>query len=395
MALFQSCFLRAILILAPISSIFAAPAFSKSTRELAVSGYSLRPKSENWLFSPFSAAACLSMVYSGANNRTASQIANALSFTLPQSEIGPSFDELMQDLSHQSVDESDFKLHIAQGMWSQRDFPFLDRFKADIGRYFHADIESIDFSFDSISKINSWIAAHTDDKIQNLLSNTDIDASTKLVLANAFYFKGCWTKPFLYETSDLFYLQPNETKQIEMLSQAGRFLYFEDDDWQAILLPLSKDRSAVADPACLVLLSKNEMSSSLSSEKLDLILSSMEMRTVNLSIPKFKLEQRADLKTFFEQLGIEDAFTSQSDFSLMDGRQDLFINVLVQKCFFSFEKNGVDAAAATAAVMNITCCKPPAHLLVTFHANHPFEFLLMDMNSQTCLMMGHVADPEL
>ena len=379
----------------PLATLFASSndPFPSSSRQLAIDAYSTRPSEENWLFSPLSATACLSMAYAGSDQRTASELSNALHLLLPQEEVGASYQSFVQQLLHSPSNEKDFGLHIAQGMWSQINFSFLDSFTHLIRDDFCAEIESIDFTPASVQHINAWFASNTEHKIENLLNPSDIDLNTKLVLANALYFKGFWSHPFYSPetTFSSFTKQNGLIVTASMMHQAAQFPYYEDSECQAVLLPFANDSSAAADPACLLVL--NKTASRLTTDRLDRILASLSMRMVDLAVPKFKFEQRLDLKVLLEELGVRDAFTEFADFSKMDGRLDLFISKVVQKCFFSFEENGVEAAAATAAVMNMTSCWTPPELWASFIADRPFEFVLIDQNTKTCLMIGHVEDP--
>jgi serpin B len=394
---FQNQFFCLILALCiPSFGLMATPKDPLSCNELACEAYQRRHGDANWLFSPFSASACLSMVYAGSNGQTALEIQDALNLHFPPAQAGRFFHQIWQELVHGPADDKDFKLHIVQGIWSQINFPFLESYMASMRTDFGAMIQSLKFSPQAANCINSWIASQTDQKIQNLLSPSDITPDTRLVLANALYFKGCWLKPFLARsTTDYpFSVQPGTAKQVHMMNQTGQFQYFEDSELQAVVLPFFKDASAKSCPACLLLLSKNPaVPLSLSTEKLDLILSSLQVMTVNLQVPKFKLEQGMGLNTLLMQLGMHAAFNKLADFSGMDGRGDLFLSKVLQKCFFSFEENGVEAAAATVAIMNMTSGLQPPRLTVSFIADHPFEFMLLDLNSKTCLMLGHVADP--
>ena len=383
----------------PLSTLFSSvdDPFPKSSRHLASEAYSRRPSQENWLFSPLSASACLSMVYAGSDQMTALELKNGLNLMLSPEEAGPNFKSFVQDLLHSSTGERDFNLHIAQGMWSQRGFPFLESFISSMQNDFSAEIESIDFTPHSVDRINAWVASQTEQKIQNLLSPLDIDSRTKLVLANALYFKGCWQTPFSPKQTGIasFTKQNGEIETAFMMRQASRFSYYEDEELQAVLLPFAKSASAEASPACLLILSKKPSTPvTLSAQKIDQILGSLSVYTVNLEVPRFTFEQKLDLNSLLLQLGVRDAFTNLADFSKMDGRADLCLSKVVQKCFFSFDENGVEAAAATAAVMNTTTCITPSpELIASFIANRPFEIVLVDSNSRTCLMIGHVEDP--
>jgi serpin B len=78
-----------------------------------------------------------------------------------------------------------------------------------------------------------------------------------------------------------------------------------------------------------------------------------------------------------------------ADFSGMTGERNLFIGGVFHKAFIKVDEKGTEAAAATGVVMELTSMPRQ----VTFTADHPFIFLIMDKNSDTILFMGRVMDP--
>jgi serpin B len=397
---FYNCFKKQLFIFLTCSlftlSLQADDNFPRSCRYLAIDAYHDRSSDGNWLFSPLSASACLSMVYAGSNGKTANELREALLLDLSPEKVGLPFHAFLKSLNHRNVDDRDFRLTIVQGIWGQTNFPFLDCFISSMRENFQARIESIDFSPSSTDQINLWIADQTEHKIENLLNPGDIDSSTKLLLANAIYFKGNWINRFQPSHTHIavFTNSAGVKKDVEMMQQSTHFQYFEDSDWQVVLLPFETTRADHVWPACILLLPKHsEAPLRFSVAKFEQILSSCERRLVHLQVPKFRFEERFDLQDWLMRLGVRDSFSMEADFSKMDGRQDLYLSKVVQKCFFSLNEQGVEAAAATAAAMNMKCCAPSAEVAVDWIADRPFEFILIDQNSQTCLMLGHVEDP--
>ena len=66
---------------------------------------------------------------------------------------------------------------------------FTDALKND----FHAALHKVDFKKqveEARNEINGWVADHTEHKINDLMPPGSVDHDTRLVLANAIYFKG-------------------------------------------------------------------------------------------------------------------------------------------------------------------------------------------------------------
>jgi len=76
------------------------------------------------------------------------------------------------------------------------------------------------------AEINRWVAQKTKDKIQNILPPGSITDLTKLVLANAIYFKGIWTKPFekAATASQPFHLSSTRKADVPLMHHFDRIL---------------------------------------------------------------------------------------------------------------------------------------------------------------------------
>jgi len=85
------------------------------------------------------------------------------------------------------------------------------------------------------------------------------------------------------------------------------------------------------------------------------------------------------------------AFTEGADFSGITSDTDLMISVVVHKAFVDVNEQGTEAAAATGVGIVATSAAPAP--TPVFRADHPFLFLIRDMQSGSILFMGRLADP--
>ncbi len=93
---------------------------------------------------------------------------------------------------------SPFTLNIANSIWGQSGFAFKEPFLNTLSQYFGAGIYTVDYVQDpeaARQAINGWVEDETMDKIKDLIPEGAIDQMTRLVLANAIYFKGSWYYP--------------------------------------------------------------------------------------------------------------------------------------------------------------------------------------------------------
>jgi len=130
----------------------------------------------------------------------------------------------------------------------------------------------------------------------------------------------------------------------------------------------------------------------LSIGRMDAILAQLCSERVALAMPKFELTSEFSLANTLAKLGMPDAFQlGVADFSGMDGTRDLFIDHVAHKAYVSVDEAGTEAAAATAVVVPELAM--PSHDLIHITIDHPFIFLIRDIETGTILFMGQVMNP--
>jgi serpin B len=361
---------------------------------------SLRSEDGNLIYSPYSISLALAMTYAGARGETESQMAQTLHF-LPQNELHSALNALDLELATrgeaQSKDETPLQLNIANAVWAEQTFPFLQEYLDLIAQNYGAGIQLADFiqQHEAVRKeINDWVSNETNDKIQNLIPEGVLDPSTKMVLANAIYFKADWMHQFNpNDTHDApFHLLDASDVQVEMMSQSLFGIpYAQGDGYQAIELAYQGENAAmdiiVPDEGNF-----SEFESTLTAEKLNEILTSMQPNaSIELGVPKFSFSADFDLKERLTAMGMPDAFDPErADFSGMTGGRDLYIDTVLHKAFVAVDEKGTEAAAATAVIMS-----PTSAMLsdVTLTIDRPFIFVIRDLPSGQILFVGRVLNP--
>ncbi|XP_067418689.1 serpin B6-like [Emydura macquarii macquarii] len=116
----------------------------------------------------------------------------------------------------------------------------------------------------------------------------------------------------------------------------------------------------------------------------------MDETEVEVSLPRFKLEQAYDLKSVLSSMGMPDAFdTAKVDLSGMSASNDLVLSEVVHKSFVEVNEEGTEAAAATAAVINFRC----AMIVPCFTADHHFLFFIQHNKTGNVLFYGRFCSP--
>jgi serpin B len=363
----------------------------------------LRGAEGNLFFSPYSISLTLAMVYGGARGSTESQMADALRFLLPQDRLHPAFNALDQtiaayqksDQDPGSKDDLGFQLELANSIWGQDGFPFLAAYLDLLAQNYGAGMRVADFAADpqaSRRTINDWVEQQTGGRIVDLLPEDAITALTRLVLANAIYFKARWQTPFDPESTKegTFTLLDGSPVRVPMMTPGGpaTLPYAEDKDCQAVGLPYigGNVRMVLLMPAAGGF---DAFEQGLTDSRLESILAALSARSVVLTMPKFGVRSAFDLIPPLQALGMTDAFGA-ADFSGIDGQKDLFISSAVHQAFVAVDEIGTEAAAATAAAVSLTA-GPVRPIAVTI--DRPFLFLIQDPQTNTVLFLGRVVDP--
>ncbi|NQT93467.1 MAG: serpin family protein [Lentisphaerae bacterium] len=344
----------------------------------------------NLFFSPYSISLALAMTYAGARRETETQMKETLHFALPQRVLHPAFHGLDTDLMQRASDVEGVQLSIANALWGQNGYPFLSDFRDTLAESYDAPLRLTGFadaSEEARTEINDWVSDATNGKIEDLMKPGSITPLTRLVLANAIYFKGTWKVQFdanRTEPAPFHRLDGSQVK-VPMMRMREHFPYTEGRNYQAIELPYTGDALSM-----VILLPRagmfEDFEADLSIERLDAILAQMYPGKVQLAMPRFELTSEFSLADTLAQLGMPDAFTGAADFSGMDGTSDLFIGCVAHKAYVSVNEEGTETAAATGVSMTLSM---PSMMTI----DHPFFFLIRDIETGTILFMGRVMDP--
>jgi len=342
----------------------------------------------NAFFSPYSISLALAMTYAGARDNTAIEMAETLHFTLQQDRLHPAFNALGERLLGR---DENINLTIANALWGQAGYPFLPDFLAVLDTGYDAGLRRADFigaPEGARRDINDWVNDATEGKIEDLMKPGSVTPDTRLVLANAIYFKGTWKVQFDAKKTEFapFYRLDGSQVKVPMMRMKERFPYTEGRDFQAIELPYTGDTLSMV--ICLPREGMFEdFEADLSVERLDAILAQLCSEKVQLAMPRFELTSEFSLGDTLAQLGMPDAFQlGAADFSGMDGTRDLFIGHIAHKAFISVNEEGTEAAAATGVSMTLSI---PAMMTI----DRPFVFLIRDIETGTILFIGRVMDP--
>lgn len=348
---------------------------------------------QNQILSPFSVSAALAMAYTGARGNTEKQMAQALQFPTNRTDVSSWMTAVLASFTN--LASGDVELNVANALWPQSGYQFIPEFLDLCRNHYQATPDFVDFQANSEAarqRINSWAERSTKGKIKGLFGQGSVNADTRLVIANAIYFKGKWASRF--EKSKTrpkpFWITSEKAVQVPMMSQKSTFLHLVDGDTQIVEMPYRSEGISM-----LVLLPKSRdgltgLEARLNVENLTNWIDHLRPAEVDLVLPRFKINSRFSLAPTLAGMGMRDAFDQASaDFTGMTAQRPLFINLVEHAALVEIDEEGTVAAAATGISFGCAQRPPPA----TFQADHPFVFLIFDRPTRTVLFIGKVTNP--
>ncbi|MCK6577861.1 MAG: serpin family protein [Anaerolineae bacterium] len=360
--------------------------------------------SDGFVFSPFSVSLALAMTYNGALDETAAQMASTMHFTLEKTALNRALADVTAQLlqagnAEATEYEPERRLAIANALWGEQSFPFNADFLAQLEADYDAGLNLVDFigaAEAARARINTWIEDNTNGLIRDIVPPGAVSELTRLALANAVYFKSNWIAQFEEDlTQDgLFTRLDGSTVSTAMMHQQARFLYLDEDGYQAVSLPYGGGIAMeiyLPDAGTFETFEQN-----FTPDGLLMLRGSAAYGPVILTLPRWKTQTDAPMTDLLQRMGMTLPFTGDADFSgMIDTSQTaerLAISRVLHKAFISVDEHGTEAAAATVVLMEATGAPRPQEPFV-FTADRPFVYTIVDQTTGTILFMGRVLDP--
>lgn len=367
--------------------------------EFAIKLYQkLASEKGNLFFSPISIQSALAMTAEGAKGNTQKQMLDVLAIKdlqafaqslKPLTEPNPGPDESVQPLT----------LSMVNGIFPQESYPLREEFVKRVGEGYRAAVDPKDYrdAEQARGDINMWVEKLTSGKIKDLIPAGALTQDTRLVLANAIYFKAQWAEQFSETATNKGAFAVSSDKQVGvgMMHQTARYGHAETDAYHMVSLAYAGHTASMVlvVPKAKDGLSKVEEGLDPKSLSEQLKLARTQARKIRLTMPRFKLTHSAALAETLKSLGMTDAFGDKADFSGMTTAEKLCISAVLHQAVVDVDEKGTEAAAATAVIMGVMSApieeEPPLEII----ADHPFLFLIVDQRTGAVLFMGRLSDP--
>lgn len=358
----------------------------------------------NLFFSPFSVRAALAMAFLGARGATAEQMRHVLRFP----GAGEGVHAELGAISHRIASGSGggHEVAIANSLWCQEAYPLLPAFLDAVDRHYGGGAHTVDFRAHAETareEINAWVATRTRDRIAELIPSGVLTTLTRVVLANAVYFKGTWLDRFEESLTreEPFHLDHGRQAVAPLMTRSMEVPYVHGGGYQAIELLYETGALSM-----LVLLPDGrdglgDLEAKLSTRMLLDCAAEMAPRMVEIHLPRFRLDTAAmRLGALLGALGMPLAFSeSEADFSGVNGvappeAEALHISEVVHEAHVEVNEEGTEAVAATAVDLQARSAPLFDRSRPTvFRADHPFVFAIRERRSGAILFLGRVSDP--
>lgn len=382
---------------APSDAVLSATVEGNTTAGLALYR-KLVEGDDNFFFSPHSIISVLGLAYGGAAGDSRSELA-ALLHAPEAADFHRSMNHLDRALrsrgaNSQGAGGEPFALHSLNQLFADTQHPvqagYLDLLQQEYG----LGVRQLDIAgapTDATRKINEWVSLATKQKIPTLLGPADVTERTKLVLVNAMYFSSAWASNFdVASTAELPFHGLAGTRSLPMMRSTNLSAKeLETDELQAVQVTYSGGELSM-----LILMPKGDYrawEASLTTATLQDARAALQAELLDLSLPKFELRSRRDLRPTLEALGVTTSFDPErADFSAMS-TDPTFLAFLTHEAWVDVSESGTRAAAATAGGFASPPSVPPQPKRVII--DRPFFFVIQDDATKAVLFAGRYVKP--
>ncbi|XP_074724783.1 protein Z-dependent protease inhibitor isoform X1 [Strix uralensis] len=345
----------------------------------------------NVIISPLSVSALMTAYMLAAKGETHRQIVKSLNLHALKNRVDRHhFPALFKQLKdNMTMNE---ELLLVQGTLSfiQKDFRLKESFLNLSKQYFDMEFLRVDFQNFTQAKfvINHNINKRTKGKIPKLFE--ELDRHNKLLLVDYIVFKGKWLYPFNSKFTEMetFHINKYRSVQVPMMFKSDKVNSTFDENLRCTVIKLPYKGKA----HMLIVIPEKEgdyisLEDHLTTELVESWLGNMKTREVDISFPKFKLEQKYKMKKLLHALGIKNLFTRTANLSHLTDQGYVAVSQVVQKAVIEVDEEGTEATAASGS--EITAFTVPPVIKV----DRPFLFMIFEDTFKTLLFIGRVVDP--
>ncbi|KAL2498298.1 Serpin-ZX [Abeliophyllum distichum] len=378
---------------------------TQASLQLARHLVSTEAKDKNLVFSPLSIHVVLGLIAAGSKDQTLKELLNFLK-SKSTGELNSISSQLITLLFADGGPLGGPRLSFANGVWIDQSLSLKPSFKETVDNVYKATSTGVDFQrkADEVTgEVNLWAEKETSGLIKEILPPGSVDASTRLIFANAVYFKGAWSEKF--DASNTkghdFFLLDGSSVQVPFMSSKKKQYIRSFDGFKILGLPYQQGEDKRKFSMYFLLPDAKDglpaLVEKVSSESgfLEHHLPYQKVKVGEFRIPKFKLSFGFEASEVLKGLGVVSPFSGGGLTEMVDSHvgQDLYVSSIFHKSFIEVNEEGTEAAAASAGVVKLRGLLGEDEF--DFVADHPFLFIIREDMTGVVLFIGHILNPLL
>lgn len=383
----------------------------------------VRTTDGNAVCSPYSIGVALAMASAGAVGETDAQLTDVLGFPdepdrhEAYGELGAALDartiesegtengDENEDENEDGEEDPPLELLFANGVWGQDGLPYADAFVETMDTQYAAGFHRANFREAPEAArraINDRVGEQTGGRIANLIPESGVTQTTRVVLTNAITLLAAWDEGFEAGGDLTFTGRSGTTETVPAMTKedrvrvaelyghrAAEFPYVGGDLSMLVVLPTEGSYPAI----------REAMSPGL----VERFVEELATEPATVRLPKFGAETDLELSTTFEALGADVPFDpNRANFADLvrtgeiDGVTDAdgenyHVESVYHEAEIGVDEDGTEAAAATAAVIHTV--SPHPNDAFEFVADRPFLFAIRDRPTGALLFCGAIEEP--
>ncbi|XP_008207605.3 uncharacterized protein LOC100118367 [Nasonia vitripennis] len=350
----------------------------------------------NLLVSPISLKLALVLLYEGAQDETAQQLATVMHLPVGILATRDKFSSVLKSLQTR---RPEYELNLGTRIFLDQSVTPRQRYGAILKTFYNTDIVSLNFSNTrpSAELINDYARNITQARVQKLVEDESKLRNSMMLIASAMYFQGTWLRqPFSANQTQIGKFRLGDGKntvQVPFMRSSSKFYYAYSSDLEAKILRLPYAGHKLAMYAILPQApgKLDELLKKVSPFVINRHVWLMQELYVDVMLPKFKFDFTSKLENNLRELGIRDIF---DDTATLTGilrskstSRRLVVTDIIQKTGIEVSERGTVAYAATEIDIGNKMNDE------TFQADQPFLFYIEDESTGTILYMGLVKNP--
>ncbi|XP_055501309.1 glia-derived nexin-like [Leucoraja erinacea] len=366
---------------------------------------------ENIVMSPHGMVSLLWILQFGADGETRKQLNDVLKYS--QHDTYKRLKTVHKSLTASKNEDA---VTFATGIFVPSDLVLEKSFIKQCSKIYKAEPTNVNFaeSEAAASIINTWANSHTKGMITEIISPSTLDEATKLLVANAIYFKGAWKSKFnaaLTNEQDFTGADGNMYR-VPMMFRSSKFMLAVCFCHTTVFHTLNREISCCTrnlssnfemicfcfigtastpnevkydvlqlpynGAACMFFILPTDRKTALTEITPHINVNSikewkkiMELMKADVTIPRFTAESETNLEKLLVPLGITNIFEPDTaNFKKLTKGLGLYVSQILHKAKIEVNEEGTEASGMSAAMFMLKSLPPQ------FTANRPFLYMI-------------------